>query len=148
MFIPLHVWCHWSTDLKGIFQRLIWINRLASLWRLWCFCSRWNCPSRIDIEPKIVLRITTCYEALIQRDHRVCRMWIHIFCRTCMKNRRLISFSSNSKVRFVFYPITFSEFPRTTLLKDRRYGSLHFRYEFRSLRGPCDCSLAMICFLI
>ncbi len=65
-----------------------------------------------------------------------------------MKNRRLISFSSNSQARFVFYPITFSEFPRTILLKDRRYDSLRFRYEFRSLRGLCDCSLAMICFLI
>lgn len=148
MFIPLHFLCRWSTALKDIFQRLIWINRLTSLWRLLCFYSRWSCPSRIDIKPKIMLRIMTCYEVLIQLDHRVCRMWIHIFCRTCMRNRHLISFSSNSKARFVFYPIIFSKFPRTILLKVSRYDSLRFRYEFRSLRVLCDCNLAVIYFLI
>ena len=90
----------------------------------------------------------TCYEELIQPDHRVCRMWINIFCKICMKKRRLISFSSNSKAHVVFYPIIFSKFPKIILWKGLLYDSLRFRYEFRSSRGLCDCNLVVLYFQI
>lgn len=95
-----------------------------------------------------MLRIMTYYEAPIQLDHKVYRMWIHIFCRICMKKRRLISFSSNSKACFVSYQIIFSKSPKTILLKALQYDSLRFQYEFRLLRGQCDCNSAVIYFLI